>query len=284
MRRIPVLSRKQIGEIAEQHLYAFRPEYLQFPQPVDVDKFAVEYLHLRQDYQYLSSNGIYLGMYVFDDTDRLAVYDEKKNEARYISEKADTIIIDKSLLERGQEGRYRFTMGHEIGHGILHRMTDDPYDGYVRLYYEDDAPALRCNFSYREFEHKPEEKWTQLDWQEWQADAFSSALLMPRTAVMSVAAGYDRHGSQMSREELVYEVARTFDVTVTAARVRLECLKVIEPAEKKPIKAEEDAPEIVRQMRERRRQREADDAIYNLRDEDLWNNVEQGSMRKRKHR
>ena len=122
MRRMPVLSREQIEGIAEKHLYAFRPEYLQFPQPVDVDKFAVEYLHLRQDYQYLSNNGIYLGMYVFDDTDRLAVYDEKKNEARYISEKADTIIIDKSLLEKGQEGRYRFTMGHEIGH-VVKRHT-----------------------------------------------------------------------------------------------------------------------------------------------------------------
>ena len=282
---MPVLSREQIEGIAEKHLYAFRPEYLQFPQPVDVDKFAVEYLHLRQDYQYLSSNGIYLGMYVFDDTDRLAVYDEKKNEARYISEKADTIIIDKSLLEKGQEGRYRFTMGHEIGHGILHRMSDDPYDKYVKLYYEDnDVHVFRCNFSYREFEHKPREKWTQLDWQEWQADAFSSALLMPETAIRNVIAGYGSRFSKMAREEIAIDVARTFDVTVTAARVRLESLGVIKPIEKKPVKVQADEPEIVKKMRERRTEREADDAIFNRRDEDLWNNVERGHIRRKKRR
>lgn len=280
---MPVLSREQIEGIAEKHLYAFRPEYLQFPQPVDVDKFAVEYLHLRQDYQYLSSNGIYLGMYVFDDTDRLAVYDEKKNEARYISEKADTIIIDKSLLEKGQEGRYRFTMGHEIGHGILHRMADDPYDEYVRLYHEDsDVHAFRCSFTGRMLENEPKKEWTAFDWQEWQADAFSSALLMPRTAVMSVAAGYGPHISEMAREELVLDVARTFEVTVTAARVRLENLKVIEPVEKKLPMAEEEVPEIVKEMRKRRREREADDAIFNMRDEDLWNNVERGTLYRRK--
>ena len=282
---MPVLSREQIEGIAEKHLYAFRPEYLQFPQPVDVDKFAVEYLHLRQDYQYLSSNGIYLGMYVFDDTDRLAVYDEKKNEARYISEKADTIIIDKSLLEKGQEGRYRFTMGHEIGHGILHRMADDPYDEYVRLYHEDnDVHAFRCSFTGRMLENEPKKEWTAFDWQEWQADAFSSALLMPRTAVMSVAAGYGPHISEMAREELVLDVARTFEVTVTAARVRLENLKVIEPVEKKLPMAEEEVPEIVKEMRKRRREREADDALFAQRDEDLWNNVQQGHIRRKKRR
>ena len=101
---------------------------------------------------------------------------------------------------------------------------------------------------------------------------------------MSVAAGYGPHISEMAREELVLDVARTFEVTVTAARVRLENLKVIEPVEKKLPMAEEEVPEIVKEMRKRRREREADDALFAQRDEDLWNNVQQGHIRRKKRR
>lgn len=288
MRRIPVLSRKQIGEIAERHLSVFRPEYLQFPQPVDVDKFAVEYLHLRQDFQYLSNSGIYLGMFVFTDSNRVEVYDEEKNEAKYIFEKADTIIIDKSLLENGQEGRYRFTMGHEIAHSLLHRPVADPYEEYLELYYGE-RPAFRCSFSDRDPGAEPTEKWSDLQWQEWQADAFSSALLMPRPAVRSLTARFSRRsGGRIEAEELIHEMARTFNVTVTAARVRLESLKVIDPQVEVTEQMQTDEEKIVRQMRERAQERakskEAEDALYDRRDMDLWNNVESAPIRRRRHR
>lgn len=31
------------------------------------------------------------------------------------------MIIDNTLLEKNQEHRYRFTMGHEASHGFLHK-------------------------------------------------------------------------------------------------------------------------------------------------------------------
>ena len=48
---IPVLSRKMLDEIAERYLADFRPEYLEYPQEVDIDQFAMEYLNLGQDFQ-----------------------------------------------------------------------------------------------------------------------------------------------------------------------------------------------------------------------------------------
>lgn len=40
------------------------------PQEIDIDDFAFNYLGLSQDFQYLSHNGMYLGMMVFKDTKR----------------------------------------------------------------------------------------------------------------------------------------------------------------------------------------------------------------------
>ena len=38
--------------------------------------------------------GVYLGMTVFNDTDKVPVYDPIQNRAEYISARANTIIID----------------------------------------------------------------------------------------------------------------------------------------------------------------------------------------------
>ena len=291
-RGVPVLSRKQIDAIAEEYLADFRPEYLKDPQPVDVDKFAVEYMNFRQDFQYLSNSGIYLGMFVFSDTDAVEVYDPEMDEAKYASERADTIVIDRTLLETGQEGRYRFTMGHEIAHGLFHRPKADPYQEYLRLFYGSADGSrdmiFRCGMPQERLESEPEQRWTDGQWKEWQADVFSSSLLMPKTMVEQIAR--KRRIDQKdpyAREMLVTETARTFDVTVTAARVRLSKLGILRPLEEKPVSSGQDVPEIVRRMRERALERaemrKADEDIFNKRDEDLWNNVD-GPVRTRRRK
>lgn len=126
---VPVLSRKQIDDIGERLVQDFCPDAMIHPQALDVDLFAQDYLGMEQDYQYLSHCGVYLGMTVFNDTNRVVVFNPEKQEAEYISARAKTIIIDNTLLEEKQEHRYRFTMGHEAaGHGVLH----EAYFGYDR--------------------------------------------------------------------------------------------------------------------------------------------------------
>jgi hypothetical protein len=118
---VPILSKSEIDIIAERCLMEFCPEVLKAPQPIDEDRFLTEYLGLTQDFQYLTHCGLYLGMIVFEDSNKIPVYDEDTNRAEYIRVKKGTVIIDSSLLEEGQEGRYRFTSMHEAGHWILHR-------------------------------------------------------------------------------------------------------------------------------------------------------------------
>ena len=284
---VPVLSRRQMDQMAEQYLADFRPDYLKDPQPVDIEKFAVEYLQLNQDFQFLSNTGIFLGMFVFHDTDKVEVYDEEKDEAKYVSEKANTIVIDKSLLRAGQEGRYRFTMGHEIAHGLFHKPYVDPYAEYLDVFYGNRQQGhgetiFRCNLSDRAFESKPEDKWTDMQWKEWQADAFSSSLLMPETMVKSVAGDYDaKSSSQIAEEFLIADVARTFDVTISAAKVRLTTLGIIWE-EDRQLRRQIEETDIVKLMRERSRQRKMEEDVYDMRDLELWGYEEKRTTRRRK--
>ena len=69
-------------------------EALRTPQEIDIDLFVQDYLGMEQDFQYLSHCGLYLGMTVFNETDKIPVYNPAKYCAEYISTKAKTVIID----------------------------------------------------------------------------------------------------------------------------------------------------------------------------------------------
>ena len=67
---VPVLSRKEIDGIGENLVGDFMPDALITPQEIDIDSFAQNYLGMDQDFQYLSHCGVYLGMTVFNDTQK----------------------------------------------------------------------------------------------------------------------------------------------------------------------------------------------------------------------
>lgn len=270
---IPILSRDQIEQITERYLKEYSPDVLVRPQKIDVEKLAQEYMKFGTDFKCLSSDKRTLGMFIFEASDWIAVYDEETKSARYVPERENTIVIDNQLLEAGQEGRYRFTFAHELGHGVLHRMVlkqpqADQYQEYLSLFYEDYAsPAdrkkaganeealgenkstapgaihmFRCSFFNRAIDNKPQSQWEDEDWLEWQADAFSSAILMPSAMVKTVAEetgrlikdsndlqwkSYDGIDQQITRAERIGdEISRVFGVSKAAAHVRMKQLGI----------------------------------------------------------
>lgn len=221
---VPILKQTEIDLIAEALVYDFCPEVLSDPKPVDVDAFCESYMKLHLDYQYLSNNGVYLGMTVFDDTDKVVVYDPVLRRAEYTSVKAGTVIIDNTLLETNQEHRYRFTMGHEAaGHAVLHK----PYFDQIKNRKE--APMIQCRMDSNK--KKDPRAYTDIDWMEWQADKMSSSFLMPKTSVQKVA---ERIKEEMKGNWgyyvsfcLVQEVSKVFNVSQVAAILRLKTLELI---------------------------------------------------------
>lgn len=139
---VPVLSKKEIEIIGENFLRDFCPDALINPQPVDVERFLELYLGLKIDYQFLSNDCRYLGMMVFNDTDKVIIYNPEKNEADYIHADARTVLIDNRLLEENQEHRYRYTVGHECGHDIFHSGFYAFNPNQMSIFDRADDPAM----------------------------------------------------------------------------------------------------------------------------------------------
>ncbi len=224
---VPVVSKNDIDSIGERLVADFCAEAFKQPAEIDIDRFAQNYLGLKQDFQYLSHNGIYLGMMVFHDTNMIPVYDPAANRAEYISAGAHTVIIDKGLLDESQEHRYRFTMGHEAAHDILH--SDYYRYNLNRMILSDTGytPMVQCRVDSSKITNRRISLWTDSDWMEWQANRLSSAILMPACMIRQLTDG-DPEGPSVFRAACwLNKVCRTFNVSVQAAEIRLRELGLL---------------------------------------------------------
>jgi len=85
------------------------------------------------------------------------------------------VVIDQSLDPTGspsKEGRYRFTLAHEIAHWELHRRLFLTDPAQASLFGEEQKPSIVCRTGSRK---EP---------MEWQADSFSGFLLMPKDMIL----------------------------------------------------------------------------------------------------
>lgn len=221
---VPIISKKEIDEIAEGYVKDFCPEVIVKPQQIDIDLFIEGYLGLTLDFQFLSHNGSYLGMTVFNDTSKIPVYIPDAGRAEYYSASLGTIVIDTNLTCDKQLNRYRYTAGHESGHWILHRAYYN-YDPNQLSFFDNDTPFVQCReLNQRDFS-RDTRTWDDNRWMEWQADKFASSLLMPKTALRRMIK--ELHLRE-ENDQLIQLTAETFQVSAEAAKYRLIDLKLIE--------------------------------------------------------
>jgi Zn-dependent peptidase ImmA (M78 family) len=224
---VPILKKAEIEIIAERFIADFSPEALETPMEIDVDSFVLNYLGMKQDFQYLSHNGVYLGMTVFNDTNKVPVYKPETNTAEYAKAKARTVIIDNNLLEEDQEHRYRYTMGHEGGHDILHKGYFSYNPNQISLFEPREEPIIQCRAVPINGNLKPVELWDDKDSMEWQANYLSSALLMPKKMVFKLINSLPKRNDMFKDATYVHEVVNTFNVSWQAAENRLNNLGII---------------------------------------------------------
>lgn len=233
---VPILKKEEIDSIAERFILEFCPEALKEPQEIDIDSFVMNYLKLKQDFQYLSHCGVYLGMIVFNDTNKVIVYNQNQNRAEYIAAKEGTVIIDNTLLEEDQEHRYRFTMGHEGGHWIFHRDVLQHNLNQMSLFAPQTKPIIKCRAANIEGKVKPVSEWTDDDRMEWQSNYMSSALMMPKSMILAMYNDSELRrnieektdsNDFFSQEFFIDAVSRVFNVSIQAAEIRLKNLGII---------------------------------------------------------
>ena len=228
---VPILSKKEINDAAEAFVADFQPSALRQPEPLDIEAFMEFYLGMTPDFQYLSHNGIYLGMTVFNDTDRVPVYDPRTNRAEYIHADANTVIIDRRLIEdERQEHRCRFTQGHECGHGIWHTQYFYRDPNQLSFLEPSTAPVIQCRTDMGKTQTRTNPKyWSDKERMEWQANAMSSALLMPRPSVRKLFDTNGRTGSRSSQiANTINNLVSECNISSEAALYRLSDLGLIQ--------------------------------------------------------
>ncbi len=211
---VPFLSKDTIENSVVNLLNGFGKEYTPINEPpVPVEEICEKFLQLdivpgdlKKDFPVKE----------FGDAIGALDYDDK------------SVYVDNE--QNKLEGRFLFTISHEIGHYVLHI----PY--LLRNQNQENLFEGNGHHTIVVCRKKDENLW-----QEWQANAFASALLMPKPILVPFILNHKRiykienvpdpfNRFPCYLDELVWELKNKFKVSKIAAIIRLKDLKVIEPA------------------------------------------------------
>lgn len=241
---LPYLNKNNIEEITQLHLEKFNSDLLKEPLPIPIEEFLQNHLKLEMDYADITCDISILGLTTFD-SGHLRVHDSENNKERVIYVEEGTVIIDNSLLEDDQEGRLRFTYGHEGGHWIFHREMFQLNKKQINnpdMSIHKQIKTAKCLYRCSENDLVDKKFTTDEEWMEWQANYTSSCLLMPRkTFIMavqkilkeanikeeSIILGKDPDIDVFAEHHMPKKMADIFKVSMQAASIRLKELKLI---------------------------------------------------------
>ncbi len=186
----------------------------------DIEGFTREYLELDIRDEWIAEDDPDVIGFLADGEDHLTVLRNGKPESVVFPK--GTVVLDRSLLRRGQSGRRRFTMAHEAAHEVL-----------GRLYQRQGSGRCRRNLSVYEG-HDPAER---RDYGEVQADRLGAAYMMSGTRLrMNLAKYHDGkpvicYGSgviPLHEKRAIQKMANAMGVSYTALLIQLKEQDLIE--------------------------------------------------------
>jgi len=145
--KVPWISKVDVAQKASDVIENFQAlANYEVQPPIPVEDIIERYLGLRL---------------LYDDLYR--VFGRDVLGAVYVESRA--ICINERLFENASEGRLVFTIAHEVGHWVLHRQ-------HIEAQEKDGSRQIIVS-----------KKGNSKDTIEWQADYFSSCLLMPEKEI-----------------------------------------------------------------------------------------------------
>lgn len=230
-----VLSKEDIENEAEFLLNKYFKNCLDYSKPTPIE-LLIEKLGLNIEYKRISEHSEILGAFVFNEGS-LEVFDNGKKEKYLFKEK--TIIIDTVLVEN-DDVRLMFTYGHELGHFVTQYNLFHIDCNQLSLFDDkfEEMNAVVCNRSVVNSDTK-KELISKEDWQEWQANYFSSCILIPRKtlkkALDKYLKDYDvmKHYAVLDKldksqlKELINELSKKYSVSIEMMTNRLRDLKYL---------------------------------------------------------
>jgi len=183
--------------IARKIISGYDPALLHNPAPIPVEAIIEKTYKLTIEFQYIRNNGRILGETIFEDC-MVPIYERQNNEGYKLERfKAGTIIIDASLLNCRNDGRYNYTCTHELAHWVIDK------DYFMQL----GQTAAMTTKAVRSTEtDKAVER---------QADRLACRILMPKGTVKQVF-----HNNRNHRDIVDY-LAKFFCVSGEAMKYRL---------------------------------------------------------------
>lgn len=189
------------------------------PFRVDIESFLTGFLKLPLKYRSFAEEDYSKIGFISDGITPLRVM-EGERPMREVFPKG-TVVLEKYLLNRGEEGRRRFTVAHEAGHFIMDRTV--AMASFHREYDKEHA-------------YTSQELKELLSFREARVDRLAAALLMPGFMVRAVLENFGIsslipiYGDNLLRLEdklLIQRMAAVMGVSYTAFLIRLKELHLL---------------------------------------------------------
>ena len=158
--------------------------------------------------------------------------DDVQGLTSFKSGKRPSVMIDERLsADERRANRLRTTLAHEFGHVRLHNIMFQDEARGVPLFGAARTGEQKCR---REGIVSP----SRVDWLEFQAGYVCTALLAPKRRVIEILARANPAGEplvvgELSAETAARAVAHAFEISVEAARVRIQSVGAVDPVGQK---------------------------------------------------
>lgn len=236
----PILSKAQVEIVAAGILAEHAPAVLSEPQPTPLTTIVDNFV----------AGG---RLSLVSGRDLGSMVDGRRILGIFRQGVPSVIELDLALVSSGDDGKFRFTLAHELGHFLLHAGIDRLDDGGFEKMIVDTDREVSSLYSARSeaswskhsgSKNVPKTLRTDRDFIEWQANSFAAALLMPEPTVhVAVKSIQERLGifpytGRVFVESLDYsisdlnaqlrELARLYLISQTAACNRLRSLGILD--------------------------------------------------------
>lgn len=216
---IPYISSRRLDEVAEQFVQKYCPEALRTAMALPVEAVASK-MGLKIVEASISKNCTTFGQVYFSDS-VINTYNRENEEYESMEVKAGTILVDPKIFFMRSIGSKNNTIIHECVHWDKHKRYFE-----LRKLFDNSLQSISCQV----VERTPadENKRSDVEWMEWQANALAPRILMPASItkkkieelLVRYHVEYGRLGEADIMEMVVMELSNIFDVSIFAAKMR----------------------------------------------------------------
>lgn len=223
---VPVIKKSDFDDVAAEFLTAYCPEALKTPMAVPIMDIARKKLGLIICTKYrLSEDFSILGQMCFN-SGYVDVYIKETDEYIQLTVRRGTMFIDPDVVELRNQGCFNNTVAHECVHWYKHR-------NYHLLAHVNDMKLSnkhRCPVS--EPDENCQDKWTDEEWMEWQANGIAPRILMPKNMFIQAADNFRKELSSISNSYVLSytlkdKLAEFFQVSKQSAAIRMQELEIL---------------------------------------------------------